>query len=325
MRVVRVLAALLAVSSFGGLDKVHADWKPTKPVRVVIGFGAGGTTDVLGRLVAKKIEDIKGWKVIVENKTGAAGALAVADIKTTTPDGYIVGLVSTGLFSLTPYLAPNSPYQAEDLDYLGTIGTIEFALVVDKDAPFDDLAGMAAFSKKNGPITFSSTAKLGELTMQRLGEHFGFKIVSSQTSGSSQSLLLVLGGHAQATISGGVHVPYIESSKAKIIASLSDMRADYAPNVKTLQEQGAGDVTLSEYFLFFSPKGMPADVKAAWAAAIDEAVNTPEVKEHVAKLFSRRINLGADGARTDVMRQAKTWRDWLEKAKAAAPSGAPPK
>lgn len=325
MRVILILAVWLAVSAFGGFDKAHANWKPTKPVRIVIGFGAGGTTDVLGRLVTKKMEDLRGWKIIVENKTGASGALAVVDIKNATPDGYTVGLVSTALFSLTPYLTATSQFYAEDLDYLGTIGTIEFALVVGKDAPFDDLAGMAPFSKKNGPITFSSTARVGELTMERIAEHFGFKIVSSSTSGSAQSLLLVLGGHAQATISGGVHVPYIESGKAKIVASLSDARADYALNVKTLREQGAGDVTLSEYFLFFSPKGMPSDAKAAWATAIDDAVNTPEVKEHVAKLFSRRINLGAEGARADVMRQSKAWRDWLEKSKAAAPAGAPPK
>ena len=162
------------------------------------------------------------------------------EIKDAAPDGHTIGIVSTSLFALMPALTPPTRYKAEDLDYLGTIGTIEYALVVGKDAPYDDLAGIAAFAKKSGAVTFSATGKVLELTMERLAQHFDFKFVSGPTSGSAQSLQLVLGGHAHATISGGVHVPYIETGKAKSIASLSSVRADYAPNARTLQEQGAG-------------------------------------------------------------------------------------
>jgi tripartite-type tricarboxylate transporter receptor subunit TctC len=313
VRTYLTLAAAVAFGLYGG--PAGAEWKPAKSIKLIIGFGAGGTTDVVGRLVAKKIEDQKGWKIIVENKAGASGTLAVQEIKDAAPDGHTLGIVSTSLFALMPALTPPTRYKAEDLDYLGTIGTIEYALVVGKDAPYDDLAGLAAFAKKSGAVTFSATGKVLELTMERLAQHFDFKFVSGPTSGSAQSLQLVLGGHAHATISGGVHVPYIETGKAKSIASLSNVRADYAPNARTLQEQGAGEVSVGEYFTVFSPKNLPAEAKAALAAALDAAVNSPEVTSHLAKTYNRKVNLGPEGAQAEVMRQAKLWRDWLAQAK----------
>jgi tripartite-type tricarboxylate transporter receptor subunit TctC len=93
------------------------------------------------------------------------------------------------------------------------------------------------------------------------------------------------------------------------------VRADYAPNAKTLQEQGAGDVSVGEYFTVFAPRNMPAAVKATLAAALDAAVNSPEVTTHLAKTFNRKVNLGPDGTQAEVLRQSKVWGDWLAQAK----------
>lgn len=291
-------------------------WEPKKPIRVIIGYGAGGSTDVIGRLMLKKIEDQKGWKFIVENKSGAQGALAALEVKNAPADGYVLGLLSNGNFALDPFLTKSSQYMPDDFDYIGTIGRIEYALVAAKDAPYNNLAELAAHTKKNGPISFSSTGKILDLAMERVSDKLGIAFVSAPTSGSAQSVQLVLGGHANVTISGGVHVPYVQSGKLKVIAAMTGGRADYAPEVGTSLEQGGG-FAIENYFLLVAPKNLPADVSKAITGAIDDAVNSPEIGEYAAKTFNTRVNRGAKGSTDDVMAQSQAWRDWLPNSKLA--------
>lgn len=304
--------ATIAIATFLALLSVpaNAQWEPQKPIRAVVGFGAGGTIDAVGRLVFRKIEEQKGWKFIVENKAGAQGALAISDVKNAQRDGLTIGLLSTGTFALDPYLSKNSSFFPEDVDYLGTISTVEYALVAKKDAPYHDLASLGEHTRKSGPVSFSSTNKLLELSMERIAKKFGINMVAAPTAGSAQSLQLVLGGHANLTAVGGIHVPYVQSGELKMIASLTSSRADYAPDVKTSSEQGA-DFAIENYFLFFAPKGLPPDIKKALADAIDAGVKSKEVEEYSAKTFNRRVNLGAEAATKDVMDQAAAWRKWL--------------
>ncbi|WP_181832533.1 Bug family tripartite tricarboxylate transporter substrate binding protein [Bosea caraganae] len=291
-------------------------WEPKKPIRVIIGYGAGGSTDAIGRLMLKKIEEQKGWKFIVENKSGAQGALAAIEVKNAPADGSVLGLLSTGNFALDPFLTKSSQYMPEDLDYVGTIGKIEYALIAAKDAPYNNLAELAAHTKKNGPISFSSTGKILDLAMERVSDKLGIAFVSAPTSGSAQSLQLVLGGHANVTISGGVHVPYVQSGKLKVIAVMTGARADYAPEVGTSLEQGGG-FSIENYFLLVAPKNLPADARKAIADAIDDAVKSPEIGDYAAKTFNTRVNLGAKGSTDDVMAQSRAWREWLPNSKLA--------
>ncbi|MCP4559079.1 MAG: tripartite tricarboxylate transporter substrate binding protein [Bosea sp.] len=308
--------ALLALAVAAVATPAAHAWEAKKPIRVVIGYGAGGSTDAIGRLTFKKIEDQKGWRFIIENKAGAQGALAAMEIKNAPADGYTIGLLSTGNFALDPYLSKAIQYKPEDLDYIGTIGKIEYALVAAKNAPYNNLQELAAHTKKNGPVSFSSTGKILDLAMERISEKLGITFVSAPTSGSAQSVQLVLGGHANVTISGGVHVPYMQSGQLKAIALMSTGKADYAPGVKNAVDQGGGFV-IDNYFLLVAPKNLPADARAALAEAIDAAVKSPEVGDYAAKTFNTRLNLGPDGSTEDVMAQSRAWREWLPNSKLA--------
>jgi tripartite-type tricarboxylate transporter receptor subunit TctC len=288
-------------------------WEPRRPLRIIVGFAAGGTTDVIGRVAAKAIEAQRGWTVVSENKGGAGGTIAVAELKAARPDGQTIGLFSTSVFGLDPYIAERPAYGPEDFDYLGTIGSIEYALVTNKGLPITDVASMVAYAKRRGFISLSATGRLQELVAGRMARQFGIEIISVQTRGSGESLQLVLGGHADVTISGGVHVPAVQAGDVRSIAAMTDDRHGYAPNVPTLKEQGV-DLSLRNFFQYAAPRNLPAEIRASLEAAIDQAVASPDVAQAAVQAYSTRGNLGAVGSAREIEAQSRIWRAWLRDA-----------
>jgi tripartite-type tricarboxylate transporter receptor subunit TctC len=303
-----ILMALPLVATLAAAGPAAADWAPKQPIKVVIPFGAGGSTDVFGRVVFNEMEKMTGWKILVENRPGAGGVIGQVVVRDAKPDGHTLGLSSTTVLALQPFM-PDAPKEAlpESFDYVGTLSLIPYAIVAGKDAPFDDLASLAAYAKAKGPVKFSSTAPELTLAMEQIAKSAGFPIVAAQTSGSGESLQLVAGRHADITISGGVHVPYVTDGRMKVIAIMGDDRATYAPNAKTVEEQGA-ELPLRNYFLLNAPKKLDPEAKAAIAKAFDAALNSEAVAKYAEKIHVKVKNLGPDGSTADMTAQAKKWR-----------------
>jgi len=293
--------------------RAQANWNPGRPVKMLIGFAAGGTTDVIGRVMTRVMEQQRGWTIVNENKGGAGGTIAATELKNSRPDGLTVGLFSTSVFGLDPFLGERLGYGIDDFDYLGTIGSIEYALVAGKNSPITDIASMVAYARQKGSVSLSATGRLQELVAGRMAKQFGIEIISVQTRGSGESLQLVMGGHVDVTISGGVHVPAVQAGDIRSIGAITDGRHGYAPNVPTLKEQGV-DITLRNFFQYAAPKGLPPAVRATWEAAIDQAVNSPEVAQAAQQAYSTRGNLGAEGSAREIRIQSEVWRGWLREA-----------
>lgn len=292
---------------------VRAEWSPDKPIKIIIPFGAGGSTDTFGRVVASAMEQETGWTVIVENRPGAGGVIGQLEVANAEPDGYTVGLSSTSLFSIEPFM-PNATgeLQPDSVDFIGTLSVIPYAIVAASDAPFDNLAELAEYAKTNGPAKFSATSQQLTLSLEQMAAEIGLNFVAAQTSGSGESLQLVAGRHADFTISGGVHVAYVQDGRMKVLAHMLDERADYAPDAMTVAEQGA-TLPLRNYFLYNVPKGMDPEIKTALAAAIDKALQNDSVKEHAKRINVKLKNLGIEGSSEDVASQADRWRKILSK------------
>lgn len=308
-RIALAFAALLAAWP----ASAQTGWEPRRPLRIIIGFAAGGTTDVIGRVVAKSIETHRGWTVITENKGGAGGTIAAAEIRNARPDGLTIGLLSTSVFGLDPYIAERPTYRPEDFDYLGTIGSIEYALVAGRASPITDMASLVATARQRGFVTLSATGRLQELVAGRIARQFGIEVIAVQTRGSGESLQLVLGGHADVTISGGVHVPAVISGDMRSIGAITDERHGYAPAVPTLREQGV-DISLRNYFTYAAPRNLPVEIRRVLEAAIDQAVATPEVAEAARQAYSTRANLGGAGAAAAIATESVLWRRWIAEA-----------
>ena len=287
------LASMLAATVTG--TALADDWKPSGTLRVQIGFEAGGSTDTIGRVLAKVMKEQTGWNIIAENKTGGGGMAMFTGIAKMPAKGNIIGLgVNMPVLVNLTLNGDKIPFDLDSFDYLGTMARAQLALVARKDAPFDDLAGMIEYSKENDGLPIGSDAKPQQLLMDFVNskEDSGFRIVS--TEGSAETQKLLLGGQVMAGFSAGAHIKYLESGDFKMIASANKTRHDYAPDIATFIEQGY-DAYVDPVYYLATTAGTSDDAKAALAEAIDTAMASDEVKEVVMNAATTpAMNLGPD-------------------------------
>lgn len=291
------IAALLATFALPLTNAAHAaGWQPPGPLRVEIGFGAGGSTDTLGRVVAATIAEQTGWTVIAENKPGGGGVAMFTGVAKAPADGSVVGLgVNMPVLINLVTRGDKLPFKVDSFDYLGTVARAQLALIARKEAPFDDIAGLVAYSKSQGGAAVAFDAKPQELIMRRIDDQTGagFRLVS--TKSGAEIIKLLLGEQVVAGFNAGAHLPYIEKGTLKVIASANEARHDYAPQAATVREQGF-PVHVDPIFYFAAPRGLDPQAREALAGAIDAALRTDKVADAVDKALSSQVmNLGPEG------------------------------
>ena len=289
-----VAICLMVIPSSG----LAADWTPPGPIKLEIGFGAGGSSDTLGRIVAAEVEANTGWNVVVENKPGGGGVAMLSGLMNAKPDGQTLGLaVNVPILINLAKRGDKLPFTIDSFDYIGTITKAEVALVAKKDAPFDDLAGLVALVKTKKPaIAFDAVTQ--QMLMSAVKNQAGvdFKFVKHK-SGAEQ-IQSILGGHVDAGCPAGAHIKYLESGDLKMIAAFGKDRFSYAPDTKTLIESGY-NFYVDPYYYLAAPKGLPDDVKATLAAVFDKAINSEKVKTALENtLKAKPHNIGPEGTAT---------------------------
>jgi tripartite-type tricarboxylate transporter receptor subunit TctC len=294
------IGLLAAAATFGGVlshaEQAAADWKPSGPVKLQIGFGAGGETDTMGRAIAAVIEEQTGWDVIAENKPGGGGIAMFTGIAKAEPDGQVVGMgVSMPVLINLVLRGDKLPFKLDSFDYLATVTRAQLAIIAKADAPYDNIDELVAHSKSEGGIPIGFDAKPQELILRAINksDDAGFRPVSGKSS--AEMIQQVLGGHVAAAFAAGIHIQYLESGDLKMLASANDGRHSYAPDITTLREQGY-NLFVDPWFYIAAPAGLPADAKEAWATALDNAIKAPKVRDLVTKaLQNETVNLGPDG------------------------------
>lgn len=273
-----------------------ADWQPEKPITVQIGFGAGGETDTLGRVIAAVMKEQTGWDIVAENKPGGGGVAMFTGIAVAPADGHVIGMgVNMPIMINLVLRGDKLPFKLDSFDYLATVARAQLAIIAKTDAAFDDINGLVEYSKANGGAAVAFDAKPQELILQKINEQTdaGLKLIS--TKSSAEMIQLVLGGQVAASFSAGIHIPYIEKGEMKVLASANNSRHSYAPDTLTLKEQGF-DLFVDPYFYFAAPEGLSDEAGTALSEALDQAINSDKVKEVVANTLATDVNnLGGDG------------------------------
>jgi len=277
-------AVLCAVVSASCAVSVFAQTYPTKPIRVIVPFPAGGGTDIIAREVTNKMSTTLGWSFVIDNKPGSGGNLGVDAVAKAAPDGYTIALGQSSNLAINPSLFSKMPYDSvKDLAPIGLVASSPMVMVVGADSPLKTLADVVAASKaKPGSLNFATS---GNGTVAHLsGEVFqkaaGIKFTHVPYKGAAQATTDLIGGQVQLSMSSvPTLIGHIRSGKMRPIAVTSLTRVDDIPQVPTIAESGYKGFETVTWFGFVAPAHTPKDIVARLNAEINKALQSPDVKK----------------------------------------------
>ncbi|MFL6716059.1 MAG: Bug family tripartite tricarboxylate transporter substrate binding protein [Burkholderiaceae bacterium] len=285
-----LLCAASCVSALPLAAPAQAEDKwPSRPITYVVPFAAGGTTDVLARVIGNKLGPALGTTVVVDNKPGAGGNIGSDFVAKAAPDGYTIlgGTISSHAINVSLY--PNMPYDPiKSFRPVTLIGTLPNVLVVNASSPYQTLNEViGAARSKHEALSFGSS---GNGTSQHLsGELFqsmtGAKMLHIPYKGSAPAMQALLGQQVDLVFENILAaVPLIQAGKVRALAVTSGSRASSLPDVPTLSEAGLSGYEIVSWQAVFAPAGTPQAVVQRLATEIGKIISDPEVKARLASL-----------------------------------------
>jgi tripartite-type tricarboxylate transporter receptor subunit TctC len=280
MRLVTAFCVLLAA-----IFAVQAQAFPDKPVRLVVPYSAGGSTDLISRALGHKLSEMWGQTVVIDNRPGGSTIIATDIVADSAPDGYTL-LVTTTSFSIVPSLTDKLPYDpAKDFEPITLVNTTPLVLVVNPGVPAKSVKELIALAKaRPGELNFGSAGSGGSNHLA--GELFnvmaGVKIVHVPYKGNAPALNDLVGGHVDIVFNGLTSaVPLIKSGRLRPLAVTSLTRADALPDVPTLDELGLKGFQATAWNGLSAPAGTPKSVIARINADVVKVLHSPELVERL--------------------------------------------
>lgn len=261
---------------------------PNKPIKLFVGFPPGGGVDFTARLIAPYLAEALGQQVIVENKPGAAGVIALSELTRATPDGYTLAVANIGPMVLAPNMVTKKPYDPlKDFTPIGQIVSTYFLAVVPRDLPVDSLKSFIQWAKKNpDKANFASggNGSITHLNGELLNTVGGVKLTHVPYKGSAPAVVDLVSGQTHILIDiTNILVPQVQSGALKAIAITSPNRDKDLPNVPTMRESGFAELETSGWQGIVGPAGMPKEVVQKLQAALKKALSNPDVRERLEK------------------------------------------
>lgn len=262
---------------------------PDKPVTLLVPFPPGGSTDLIARTLAPKLQEKLGGTFVVDNKAGATGTIGAGLVARSAPDGHTIFVSSLGPYVIAPHLLAKVPYDAlKDFDYITVAVQAPNVLVVPAASPHNSLADVMAFLRANpNKMTFASsgngssdhlTAELFWQQTKTTGIHIPYK-------GGGPVMNDLLGNQVDSSFMNiNTAMPQIKAGKLKALAITSAQRSPLLPSVPSLEEAGIKDANVYSWQAIAAPKGLPNDIKTKLHAAIVAGLNDPAVKPRLLDL-----------------------------------------
>ncbi|MDB5856507.1 MAG: Tripartite-type tricarboxylate transporter, receptor component TctC [Ramlibacter sp.] len=287
MHFTRILAAAGAALAMAGA--VHAAQPyPDRPIRLVVPWPAGGSSDAAARIVARHLQDRLKQPVIVDNKAGASGNIGVDAVAKAAPDGYTL-LLSSGPFSINPSLYKSLPFDTvRDFVPVAQFASIPSVLVVHPSLPASTMQEFVALARNPARPLAVATAGNGSaqhLALELLRKKAGLSITHVPYKGGALALNDVLGGQVPAMMSGFPEVAaYVKSGKLKALAVTSPGRSAFLPGVPALMELGLADSGTAGWNGLHVPARTPPEIVNRLHAEVNAVLEMPEVREQLAAL-----------------------------------------
>jgi tripartite-type tricarboxylate transporter receptor subunit TctC len=260
---------------------------PSRPIRLIVPFPAGGGTDLIAREVANKVATSNGWSIVIDNKPGSGGNLGVDAAAKAAPDGYTLVLGQTSNLAINPTLYARLPYNPEkDLTPIGLVASAPLVLVVAADSPYKTLADVVAAAKaRPEALNYASSGSgtVAHLATELFQKTANIRFTHVPYKGAAQGSTDLIGGQVQMYMSSvPTLIGHIKNGKMRPIVITSRKRTTDLPDAPTVDESGYKGFEAATWFGVAGPAGLPKDVVAKLNAAFNKALQDPEVKRKLA-------------------------------------------
>jgi len=296
---------------------------PDKPVTLLVPFPPGGSTDLIARTLAPKLQEKLGGSFIVDNKGGATGTIGAAQVARSVADGHTLLVSSLGPYVIAPHLLAKVPYNAlKDFDYISVAVQAPNVLVVPANSPHKSIAEVITYQKANpGKMTFASSGNgsSDHLTAELFWQQTGTSGIHVPYKGGGPVMTDLLGGQVDASFMNiNTAMPQIRAGKLRALAITSAQRSPLLPAVPTLEESGIKDANVYSWQAIAGPRGLPADIKNKLHAAIVAGLNDPAVKPKLLELGFEIV--GSTPAQFTAYQAAEfaRWKKLIEERKISA-------
>jgi tripartite-type tricarboxylate transporter receptor subunit TctC len=273
---------LLALSVSALAAPTQAATFPTEPIKFIVPYAPGGTTDLVARTVSKKVSEDLGQPVIVENKPGAGGNIGMAEVAKAKPDGYTVGMGAISTNAVNPHLYKEMRFDpTKDFTPIVMLGTSTIVLEVNPSVPVSDVQGFVDYAKQHPDLIYGAAGTgtsmhlagvlFGQMTNTQL-EHVAYK-------GSAPALTDLMGGQIQVMFDNlPASLPHIKAGKLKALAVAGSRRNPQLPDVPTIAEAGVKGYAVDPWFALYGPAGMSPEVVSRLNDAFSKALGSEDVK-----------------------------------------------
>jgi tripartite-type tricarboxylate transporter receptor subunit TctC len=305
-------AAVAALSCVTG-QALAADY-PTRPVTLIIGFAPGGPSDVMARLLTRKMEEILKQPLIIENRVGAGGGIAATAVARAAPDGHTLLLATGSSLAINVSLYKNLGYDPEkDFEPVSLVGVQTNVLYAHPSLPAKTLGEFVAYAKANpGKLSFGSggVGTPAHLAGELLKIKAGIEYTHVPFRGTGPALQSVIGNHVPTAFNPpSPLLPHLQSGAIKAIAITTLKRTPALPDVPTIAESGYPDFDAATWHAIVAPAGLPADVRAKLHQAIDATLSEPATRKAFADLGVDIVNSTPAELRAYIKSEIPKWAE----------------
>ncbi len=287
LRISAAAAIVLALAVPGAWAQEDAKSFPNKPIRLVVGFSAGGGNDILARVVAQKLSENIGQPVVIENKPGASAIIATEYVKNAAPDGYTVLMGAIGAMAINPAVYTKLSYAPQqDFKPLTMLGSFPLILTVSAASPFKSVQDLVAFAKANpDKANYGSSSPAFQLPTELFKMKTGAPMQMIAYRGSGESVMAVISGTVIMTIADVIPVVgQLKGGQVRGLAVTAGKRIDDFPDIPTMAEAGVPDMEVGLWTGFFVPVRTPAAIASKLEAEFIRAIKDRSVSARLKDL-----------------------------------------
>lgn len=267
----------------------HASSYPDKPIKLIVPFPPGGSTDLVARLLAEKMSVILGQQVVVDNRGGAGGTIGISAVARAEPDGYTIGMATVSTHGANPAVYTKLPYDpVKDFQPITNVMSVPSVFVVSPKLPVKNMKEFIALAKSEpGKLTFASpgNGSLGHVNVEQFMDLAGIKLTHVPYKGAGQAATDALAGTVDAmTDNLPSSLPHVKSGKLRALAVLSPQRSPLLPDVPTYRELGFEAMSEGGWFGLVAPAGVPAPVIEKLMTSAHQAMQDPVFKQRTVEI-----------------------------------------